>query len=82
MTANLREWRHILKLRAAPAAHPSIQQLMKILLKELQKLKFRLFLMIFLMTKKTACLKRLPQNRIKKQPRRRGAHFLVWLFYN
>lgn len=34
MTANLREWRHILKLRAAPAAHPSIQQLMKILLKE------------------------------------------------
>lgn len=34
MTANIREWRHVLKLRAAPAAHPSIQQLMKKLLKE------------------------------------------------
>ncbi len=28
MTANIREWRHILTLRAAKEAHPSIQQLM------------------------------------------------------
>lgn len=34
LTANLREWRHIIKLRAAKAAHPCIQELMKPLLKE------------------------------------------------
>lgn len=36
MTANLREWRHIFKLRCAPAAHPSVQQVMKMLLKKLK----------------------------------------------
>lgn len=34
MTANLREWRHVFKLRADKAAHPGIQVLMKALLKE------------------------------------------------
>lgn len=34
MTTNLREWRHIFNLRCAPAAHPSVQQVMKMLLKE------------------------------------------------
>ena len=29
MKANIREWRHILKLRTSNAAHPSVQQLMK-----------------------------------------------------
>lgn len=29
VTANLREWRHIFKLRTAPAAHPQIRSLMK-----------------------------------------------------
>lgn len=29
-TANLREWRHILKLRTAPAAHPQIKEIMLI----------------------------------------------------
>lgn len=28
MTANIREWRHILSLRAAKMTHPSVQQLM------------------------------------------------------
>lgn len=28
MTANLREWRHILKLRTHPAAHPTVRQIM------------------------------------------------------
>jgi len=36
-TANLREWRHIFKLRCAEAAHPSMKQLMIPLCKELQK---------------------------------------------
>ncbi|HDY88318.1 MAG TPA: FAD-dependent thymidylate synthase [bacterium] len=35
-TANLREWRHILKLRCSKAAHPQMQELMKPLLKELK----------------------------------------------
>jgi len=35
-TANLREWRHILKLRCSPAAHPQMQEIMKVLLKDLQ----------------------------------------------
>ena len=34
LTANLREWRHIFKLRADKAAHPGIQVLMKALLKD------------------------------------------------
>lgn len=36
MTANLREWRHVLKLRTSKAAHPQMQELMIPLLKELQ----------------------------------------------
>lgn len=36
MTANLREWRHIFRLRCAPAAHPTVQQVMKLLLKEMR----------------------------------------------
>ncbi|MDD3669635.1 MAG: FAD-dependent thymidylate synthase [Alphaproteobacteria bacterium] len=36
MTANIREWRHVLKLRTAAAAHPTVQQVMKILLAELK----------------------------------------------
>ncbi len=32
MTANIREWRHIFKLRTAKAAHPTVQKTMKILL--------------------------------------------------
>lgn len=34
MKANIREWRHILRLRCSQAAHPSVQQVMKMLLKE------------------------------------------------
>jgi len=34
MTANLREWRHVLSLRCAPAAHPDMRALMKPLLAE------------------------------------------------
>ncbi len=37
MTANFREWRHILKLRTSPAASPMIRHIMKKLLKVLQK---------------------------------------------
>lgn len=37
VTANLREWRHILKLRTAPAAHPQMRELMIPLLRELQE---------------------------------------------
>ena len=37
MTANLREWRHIFKLRCAPAAHPTVQQVMKMLLSKFKK---------------------------------------------
>lgn len=36
VSANLREWRHILKLRTSKAAHPQIRELMTGLLKELQ----------------------------------------------
>jgi thymidylate synthase (FAD) len=32
MTANLREWRHVLRLRASAAAHPQMQQIMRPLL--------------------------------------------------
>lgn len=37
MTANLREWRHILKLRTAPDAHPQMREFMCPLLKELKE---------------------------------------------
>ena len=37
MTANLREWRHFLKLRTAKAAHPQMRELTVPLLKELQE---------------------------------------------
>ena len=36
ITTNLREWKHILKLRTSKAAHPSMRELMKPLAKELQ----------------------------------------------
>lgn len=36
MTANIREWRHIFKLRCAPAAHPSVREIM---LKALQEFR-------------------------------------------
>ncbi|MBQ6239203.1 MAG: FAD-dependent thymidylate synthase [Firmicutes bacterium] len=37
MTANLREWRHFLKLRTAPAAHPQIREVAGMLLKQLHQ---------------------------------------------
>lgn len=37
MTANIREWRHFLKLRTSPAAHPQIREVAIPLLKELQE---------------------------------------------
>lgn len=37
MTANLRAWRHIFKMRCAKAAHPSVQQVMKMILTELHQ---------------------------------------------
>ena len=36
MTANIREWRHFLKLRTAPSAHPQIREVAIPLLKDLQ----------------------------------------------
>ena len=38
MTANLREWRHFLKLRTSPAAHPQIREVAIPLLNELKSL--------------------------------------------
>lgn len=38
MTANLREWRHILKLRTSAAAHPQIRELCGLILEEFKKL--------------------------------------------
>ncbi|KKK78251.1 hypothetical protein LCGC14_2845440 [marine sediment metagenome] len=35
-TANIREWRHIMRLRTASSAHPQMQELMKPLLRELR----------------------------------------------
>ena len=32
MTANIREWRHFLKLRCSPAAHPQMREVALILL--------------------------------------------------
>ena len=37
MTANVREWRHFLKLRCSKAAHPQMQEVATQLLKELQE---------------------------------------------
>lgn len=37
MTANIREWRHFLKLRCSPAAHPQIRQLSLMLLELLHE---------------------------------------------
>ena len=37
MTANLREWMHIFKLRTSKAAHPQMKELMKPLLAEVKK---------------------------------------------
>jgi len=37
MTANLREWRHFLKLRTSPAAHPQIREVALILLDKLKE---------------------------------------------
>lgn len=34
MTANIREWRHFLKLRCSSAAHPQMQEVARMLLKE------------------------------------------------
>lgn len=34
MTANIREWRHFLKLRTAPASHPQMREVANILLKQ------------------------------------------------
>jgi len=38
ITANIREWRHILKLRTSKAAHPQMQEIMIPILKEFNKL--------------------------------------------
>lgn len=38
MTANIREWRHFLKLRTSKAAHPQMREVATQLLSELQKL--------------------------------------------
>ena len=37
MTANIREWKHILELRASKMAHPSVQQVMIPLAKLFEK---------------------------------------------
>ena len=36
MTANIREWRHFLKLRTSPAAHPQMREVANLLLKKLK----------------------------------------------
>lgn len=38
MTANIREWRHFLKLRCSPAAHPQMREVALILLDKLHEL--------------------------------------------
>lgn len=43
MTANIREWRHFLKLRCAPAAHPQMREVAIPLLHEFQRLMPVLF---------------------------------------
>ncbi len=43
MTANMRQWRHVLALRCAPASHPQMRQIMKMLGAEFQRLLPELF---------------------------------------
>lgn len=43
MTANIREWRHFLRLRTSSAAHPQIREVAVPLLHELQRLMPVLF---------------------------------------
>ena len=43
MTMNIREWRHFLKLRTSPAAHPQMREVAIPLLREFQKLLPSLF---------------------------------------
>ena len=43
MTANIREWRHFLKLRTAPAAHPQMREVAILLRTELERLLPGLF---------------------------------------
>lgn len=38
MTANIREWRHFLKLRCSPAAHPQMREVALILLEKVHDL--------------------------------------------
>jgi thymidylate synthase (FAD) len=38
MTADLREWRHVLRLRTAKAAHPQMQEIMRPLLNDFKKM--------------------------------------------
>lgn len=38
MTANLREWRHVLSLRCSAASHPQMQEIMKMILARFQEL--------------------------------------------
>lgn len=38
MTANLREWRHVLALRCSPASHPQIREIMKMVLVGFQEI--------------------------------------------
>ena len=43
MTANLREWRHVFKLRTSSKAHPQMQELMRPLLDKFQEVMPELF---------------------------------------
>ena len=43
MTANLREWRHVLALRCSPASHPQIREIMKMVLARFQELLPEIF---------------------------------------
>ncbi len=38
MTANLRQWRHVLSLRCAPASHPQMREIMKMILARFKEL--------------------------------------------
>mgnify|MGYP002551455871 FL=1 len=38
MTANIREWRHFLRLRTSTGAHPQIREIATPLLRELQRI--------------------------------------------
>jgi thymidylate synthase (FAD) len=38
MTANLREWRHVLALRCSPASHPQMREIMKMILARFREL--------------------------------------------